>query len=470
MFKKIFGKKKVWIPLAVILVLAVVVIVLPKLSKGQSTANSQYQTSPLSRGSLTATVGATGTVRAKQTAVLNWQTSGTVDSILVKLGDNVAKDDKLATLAQTSLSQQIILAQADLVTAKRNLENLEKSSLSTSQAEQVLAVAQKSLDDAKDKKDSKKFAKADQSVIDAAYANYILAKEDLENYQDDYDGTRWKADDDPVRASATAKYTAALKKRDTALANYNYAKSYPDELEQAEIDANLALAESKVKDAQREYDRLKAGADPEDIAAAKARVSAIEATLKTAFIEAPFAGTVTDINAKIGDQVSMSTNGFRVDDLSHLYADIDITEVDINRVKVGQDATLTFDAIPEKTYKGVVTEVGSVGNPVQGVVNFTVTVEITDADENVKPGMTSAVNIVVNQMDEILLVPNRAVRLKEGDRVVYVLKNGIPTPVKITIGASSDTSSEFLSGDLKEGDLIVLNPPTMNNMFGPGGE
>lgn len=468
MFKKIFGQKKVWIPLVAVLIVAAVVVVLPRLNKGQAAANSQYQTSPLSRGSLTATVGATGTVRAKQTATLNWQTSGTVDSILVKVGDNVEKDARLATLAQTSLSQQIILAQADLVTAKRNLDNLEKSNLSTSQAEQALAVAQKNLDDAKDKKDSKKFTKADQSVIDAAYANYILAKQEVEDVQADYDGTRWKAEDDPVRASATAKYTAALKKRDTALANYNYAKSYPDVLEQDEIDANLALAESKVTDAQREYDRLKAGADPQDIAAAKARVAAIEATLKSAYIEAPFAGTVTDVNSKVGDQVSLTTAGFRVDDLSHLYADIDVTEVDINRVKAGQDATLTFDAIAGKTYNGIVTEAGAVGTAVQGVVNFTVTVEIMDADENVKPGMTSAVNIVVNQMDNILLVPNRAVRLKEGDRVVYVLKNGIPTPVKITIGASSDTSSEFLSGDLKEGDLIVLNPPTAS-VFGPGG-
>ncbi len=470
MFKKIFAKKKVWIPIVVVLIIAaVVVFVLPMFTAGQAAANSPYQTAPLSRGSLTATVGATGTIRAKQTAVLNWETSGTVESIDVKVGDSVAKDEHLASLAQTSLSQQIILAQADLVTARRNLENLEKSNLSTSQAEQALAVAQKNLDDARDKKDSKKFTKADQSVIDAAYANYILAKEELEDVQPDYDGTRWKAEDDPVRAAATAKYTAALKKRDTALANYNYAKSYPDELEQAEIDANLALAESKVKDAQREYDRLKAGADPEDIAAAKARVAAIEATLKSAYVEAPFAGTVTDVKSKVGDQVSMTTTGFRIDDLSHLYADIDVTEVDINRVKIGQDVTLTFDAIPEKTYNGMVTEVGAVGTSVQGVVNFTVTVEITDGDENVKPGMTSAVNIVVNQLDDILLVPNRAVRLKEGERVVYVLKNGVPTPVEITIGASSDTSSEFLSGELKEGDLIVLNPPTMT-MFGPGGE
>jgi HlyD family secretion protein len=470
MLKKFFAKKKVWIPIVVILVLAAAgVFVLPALTAGQAAANSPYQTSPLSRGSLTATVGATGTIRAKQTAILNWQTSGTVESIEVKVGDSVAKDERLASLSQTSLSQQIILAQADLVTAKRNLENLEKSNLSTSQAEQALAVALKNLDDAREKKDSKKFTKADQSVIDAAYANYILAKEELEDVQADYDGTRWKAEDDPVRAAATAKYTAALKKRDTALANYNYAKSYPDELEQAEIDANLALAESKVKDAQREYDRLKAGADPEDIAAAKARVAAIEATLKSAYIEAPFAGTVTDVKSKVGDQVSMSTTGFRIDDLSHLYADIDVTEVDINRVKVGQDVTLTFDAIPDKTYNGIVTEVGAVGTSLQGVVNFTVTVEVTDGDENVKPGMTSAVNIIVNQLDNILLIPNRAVRLKEGERVVYVLKNGVPTPVKITIGASSDTSSEFLSGDLKEGNLIVLNPPTMN-MFGPRGD
>ncbi len=467
MFKKIFSKKIIWIPAVVILVAVVAVVVLQIVGKNSSAVNSMYQTSPLSKGSLTATVGATGTVRAKQTAVLNWQTSGTVGSVLVKVGVNVVKDARLAELSQTSLSQQIILAQAELVTAKRDLENLEKSSLASSQAEQTLAAAQKALDDAKDKRESKKFTKADKSVIDAAYANYILAKEALEDVEPDYEGTKYMAEDNPTRAAAVARYSAALQKRDTALANYNYAKSYPDELEQAEIDANLALAEAKVKDAQREYDRLKNGPDPEDIEAAKARVAATEATLKMAYISAPFGGTITDVESKVGDQVSMTSTGFRIDDLSHLYADIDITEVDINRVKVGQNATLTFDAIPDKTYNGKVTDVGEVGTSVQGVVNFTVTVEITDADEAVKPGMTSAVNLVVNQLDDVLLVPNRAVRLKDGKRVVYVLKNNVPTPVNITIGAGSETNSELLSGDIKEGDLIILNPPTAT-MFGRG--
>lgn len=466
MFKKIFAHKKIWIPIVIVLILIPAYFVYQGFTKAQSAVNSMYQTSPLAKGSLTATVGATGTVRAKQTAILNWQTTGTIGAVHVKVGDIVTRNTKLAELDQTSLSQQIILAQSELVSARRNVENLEKSRLSTSQAEQALAVAQKNLDDAKEKRESKKFTKADQSVIDAAYANYVLAKEEMEDVDDDYFGTQYKADDDPVRAAAVAKYSAAKQKMETALANYNYAKSYPDELEQAEIDANLSLAEAKVKDAQREYERLKNGADPEDIAAAKAKAASIEATLKMAYLEAPFTGTVTDVNSKVGDQVSVATTGFRIDDLSHLYADIQVSEVDINRIKMDQKATLTFDAIPEKTYNARVTDVGGVGTSEQGVVNFTVTVEITDADEAVKPGMTSAVNIIVNQMDDILVVQNRSVRILEEDRVVYVLENNMPVPKKITIGASSETTSEVLSGEVKEGDLIILNPPTMNMFTG----
>jgi HlyD family secretion protein len=75
--------------------------------------------------------------------------------------------------------------------------------------------------------------------------------------------------------------------------------------------------------------------------------------------------------------------------------------------------------------------------------------------------MTAAVNILVKEVKNVLVVPNRAVRVIDGQRVVYVLKNGIPEMVKIRLGATSDTVSEVINGDLKEGDLIVLNPPAM---------
>jgi HlyD family secretion protein len=109
-----------------------------------------------------------------------------------------------------------------------------------------------------------------------------------------------------------------------------------------------------------------------------------------------------------------------------------------------------------------------VGTTVSGVVNFNVTVEILDPDEEVKPGMTAAVTIVVKQLDNILVIQNRSVRLKDGKRVIYILKNNVPSPINVTIGASSDTTSELVSGEIKEGDLIILNPPATAS-FGPGG-
>ncbi len=91
--------------------------------------------------------------------------------------------------------------------------------------------------------------------------------------------------------------------------------------------------------------------------------------------------------------------------------DVQVSEVDINSVKVGQPVTLSFDAIVGKEYSGEVVEVAQAGASSQGVVSFTVTVELTDADESVKPGMTAAVNIVVQEIKDAILVPNRAVRL-----------------------------------------------------------
>jgi multidrug efflux pump subunit AcrA (membrane-fusion protein) len=80
--------------------------------------------------------------------------------------------------------------------------------------------------------------------------------------------------------------------------------------------------------------------------------------------------------------------------------------------------------------------------------------------------MTVAVNIVTKQIKDQLLVPNRAVRSANGQRVVYILKNGQIQPVNVSLGASSDSQSVVTGGQLKEGDLIVLNPPAT---FGPGG-
>jgi HlyD family secretion protein len=144
--------------------------------------------------------------------------------------------------------------------------------------------------------------------------------------------------------------------------------------------------------------------------------------------------------------------------------DVDISEVDINNIEIGQAAILSFDAILQKEYNGEVIEVSPVGDLSQGVVNFKVTIELTDADTTVRPGMTAAVNITVQEFQDALLIPNRAVRVVDGERIVYVLNEmNVLEIVEVELGASSDNYSHVIGGDLKEGDKIVLNPPATFN-------
>ncbi len=135
---------------------------------------------------------------------------------------------------------------------------------------------------------------------------------------------------------------------------------------------------------------------------------------------------------------------------------------------MGQIAKITFDAIQERGYAGKVTEVARVGTTGTAGVDFEVSIQLLDEDAQVLPGMTAAVNIITNQLSNALLVPNRAVRLKGSSRVIYILRNGALTMVEIELGAVSDTYSEIVAGDVKEGDLVVLNPPSisqLNSMF-----
>ena len=435
----------------------------------QADTQSLYQTVPLSMGDLTAIVGATGTVRANQSTTVNWQTSGRISKVDVKVGDQVTVNQVLAILDPVTLSQNIILARSDLVTAQRNLSNLKDSTLAKSQAAQALADAQKALDDAKTARYQKNLARVSQPTIDSAQADLTIAKDELKRAQENYDKYTKLLETNILRATAFNRLAAAQQKVDQDQYNLAWLLSTPDQVEVSQADAAISVGQSKLDDAQREWDRLKNGPDPSDLAAAQAKVDSIQATLGMPQILAPINGTVTDVSAMVGDQVNAGTVSFRIDDLSRLMVDVPVAEVDINRVKVGQPATLTFDAISGKQYSGKITEVSSFGAPSNGVVNFTVTVELTDADAQVRPGMTAAVNMTVEQLNNVLLVPNRAVRLQNGKQVVYVMENGVPTAVNITLGASADTNTQVLSGPVKAGDLVVLNPPTSLTPPGSGG-
>lgn len=429
-------------------------------------ATSSYQTQAATRGDLTASVGATGVVRANQTAILTWQTTGSIEKVSVAVGDSVKSGQELASLEQTSLPQNIILAQADLVNAKKALEDLYDMDLALAQAEQTLANAKKAVTDTTNRLANVQ-TDSPQTDIDQAKANVVLAKNALDKAKKNYKPFENKDEDNIIRAVLLSKLADAQEKYDAAVRKLNNLQGTASSTTVEIANSDLTVAQANLAEAQRRYDELKAGPAAEDVTTAQTRIAAAEATLKMARLEALFAGTITEVAIKPGDQVSPGVQAFRVDDLSKLIVDVQVSEVDINSIQPGQEVSLSFDAIPGKTYKGAVSEVALVGTSNEGVVDFKVSVQLTDPDESVRPGMTAAVNIVVRQLQDVLLVPNRAVRVKDGQRVVYVLRNQTPEAVQITLGASSEVSSEVIEGDLVEGDAIILNPPTVFEQNGP---
>lgn len=445
--------RKRWLLLTIgAIVLVTVALIWNSISGGQAQALASLQTVPLERGNLTATIGATGTVRAQQSALLVWGTSGNVAEVNAAVGDSIGADEVLAALDLTSLPQNVILAYLDLETAQ------DAVALEIANTGKALAEAQNALEDAVRVLYNLENP-GKQVDIDQAWANLVLAEDQLEKARDDYEPYANKPEDNLVRANYLLRLTEAQQSYDSAVRVYNSYSGTANDTDIAVARGQVMLAEGQLVIAQRNYENALKAADPSFTSSAEAQLAAAQATLDLASIKAPFAGIVTDAFPAVGDQVAAGATAFRLDDLSHLLIDVQVSEVDINNVQVGQAAVLTFDAAPEREYEGIVTGVALSGTVDSGVVNFRVTVEITEPDEFVRPGMTAAVNVVTTELDDVLLLPNRAVRVLDGQRVVYVLSNGALTPVEITLGASSETYSEIASGDLQEGDVIVLNPP-----------
>jgi HlyD family secretion protein len=461
---KFLKKNRVILILLLVIVIGVTVVMVNR--SRNAGAESDFQTSKIERGTLTATIGATGTVRAKQTAVLMWQAAGTVDTVNVKVGDNVPSGFVMAYLSKTSLPQSIILAEADLVNAQKSLDDLLNSDAALAQAAQNLAIAKQAVEDAQKDVTKLDYRRASDDLLDQTQAEIDLANKKVTLAEDAYKLVKNRPDGDSLKAQALLNLTNARLERDRKQATLDWYLGKPSELDAEKYRAALALAQAQEADAQREYDRLSAG-NISEITAAEARIDAAQATMNLARITAPFSGIVTESYPLPGDQVGAGATAFRIDDLSSLLVDVEVSEVDINSVAVGQPVTLTFDAILGKVYNGSVVEVAQTGTVSNGVVSFKVTVELNDTDSQVKPGMTAAVNITVKELNDVLLVPNRAVRLSDGDRVVYLLKDNMPVKTTIRLGSSSDTMSVLVAGDVQEGDAVILNPPT--EFFGPGG-
>ncbi len=171
------------------------------------------------------------------------------------------------------------------------------------------------------------------------------------------------------------------------------------------------------------------------------------------YIRAPFGGVVATINVKKGDSISPSTviSSFITE---AKIAEIPLNETDVARVKVGEKATLTFDAIPDLSIAGTVAEIDTLGTVTQGVVNYNIKILFTTQDSRVKSGMSVSAAIITDTKTNILVVPNSALKSQGGSKYVGVLVNGVPQNKDVQTGLSNDTSTEIISG-INEGDNVI---------------
>lgn len=220
-----------------------------------------------------------------------------------------------------------------------------------------------------------------------------------------------------------------------------------------------------------------------DIQSAKLSVKQKENALQDAkdkladyFVRAPFSGTVAKINIKKSDTVGAGTVAATLITKTKL-AEISMNEIDVAKMKLGQKATLTFDAIPDLIVSGVVAEIDSIGAVAQGVVTYNVKISFDTQDERVKTAMSISAEIVTNTKQNVLVIPNSAVKSQAGKSYVEMFNNSLINPNKVTVkvGLTNDSESEIISG-IKEGDEIVTrvvlpNAPktTAPNIFGSTG-
>jgi HlyD family secretion protein len=192
-------------------------------------------------------------------------------------------------------------------------------------------------------------------------------------------------------------------------------------------------------------------------------VQALQNTIDQSRIIAPFNGTVTEVSSVSGELVSggtedvSATEAVRIDNLDNLIVDIDVSEVDINSVEIGQPAILTFDALPNREYSGVVDSISSAGTDESGVVEFRVSVKVIDGDEDVKPGFTAVVSIITSEVEDALLIPTQAILMQEGIPVVMrVNDDGSTSAVPLELGATSDVYTQVIEGEISVGDQLAV--------------
>ncbi|MCP4538648.1 MAG: HlyD family efflux transporter periplasmic adaptor subunit [Chloroflexi bacterium] len=347
-------------------------------------------------------VSPTGEVVPAMWATVSAQSGGVVLEVLVEPGSAVAAGDLLIQLDSTDAQLAVQQAEAALATAQAQVVLLEvgprSEQIAVAQAQ--VEAAQAAVGQAEAQRDQV-IAGATQAEIAAAEAEVAAAQLARKAAEDQYDQIR-----DKVHGWIEEEMILQLHAAEQAL---KAAQAHLDALQAGSYhqvrvaEAGVSTAEAQTNVAQAQLDLARVGVLDEEVAIAQAAVTQAEAALDAARVvlercevHAPFAGTVGAVSVRAGELIAPGQPIAVLGDLSTLRVETtDLDEIDAARVAVGQQASITFDALGERVFVGRVTRISPMPEPGAGGVNYTVVLELDELDPAIRWGMTAFVDIEV---------------------------------------------------------------------------
>lgn len=349
-------------------------------------------------------------------------------------------------------------------------------------------------------------AKLDQTRAGATNADLVAAQSAVEQARSGLASAQAKLDQ-TLQGATDADAVAAQTAVDTARANVDSAQTKLDQLgvpTSQDIQAarsTQAGAQAALQSAQTKLTQLQSGPTQTDLQAAMSGVAAAAATLSTKSgsvrpsdielqqeavhqaqlavqqaqidldnntLVAPFDGIVASITGNPGETAPAGTNGFiTLVDPSAVRIDVTVDEADVAKLAVGKPATITFDALPGRPFRGNVISVAPTGTLSQGVVTYPVSINIDSRNQVLPGGMTASATIIIDEKTNVVAVPLRAVRRAGREQVVDVIgADGKPAPRTVRTGVQNDQLVEITDG-LQEGEQIAVQGTTVRS-GGPG--
>ncbi|WP_366924286.1 efflux RND transporter periplasmic adaptor subunit [Metallumcola ferriviriculae] len=466
---------------------------------------AQYATAEVQRGEIQVTAGGTGSIEASVRKEIATLSGGTVDKIYVQEGQFVEEGDLILIFENDTQNTVVERAKLNIIMAENKLKDLQEDlkslkiyapasgvvqDIDVNIGEQVSKGILTTIINKSKMQVIGKFNKSQINAIGVGDEAKILM---LYNYQDVAGkvikvGTAPTArDDGAVLYEVTFEldnpggFTPGMETQITvkndkgtyaAVENETLTTGEPYKVEldtggtliKLNVDSEDSVEEGQLI-AEVENDDLRIQIDEQMIKVEEAKLELSEKLedADNSAVYAPIAGTVTEIEVTEGESVRENTAVTVVSDLENLKVVIPIDELDISKVKVGQEASVSVEAVPDHRFKAAVAEVALEGKTSGGVATFDVTLSLND-NKGLRPGMTANAEIIASKKANALLLPIQAVQQRGNQRFVITgqPEQGRPQTTPIKIGLVSANYVEIAEG-LSEGEQVLYQVVGQNN-------